>query len=321
MESSSRQVGVFLAAALACAPQLVSCGSSSEGGFHGDGGVAKDGARSDRAPESGGGQADGGIRLTTDAAGDSGGSTEAGQGAAVVYAESPDTLYRLDPTTNAITKVGGFSGDCSSRGDCTDVIDIALDAESNGYATTFNAFYRFDVSTAVTTFIASGSYPNSLSFVPKGTLDPNEEALVGYDGSTYIRIDTTSGAITKVGTLRGGYSSSGDIVSVINGGTFLTVTGNGCGDCLLQVDPKTGDLIQNYGSVNHPEVYGIAFWAGTVFGFDYAGKVFSITFPQGKLATTDIPVPGAPAGLQFYGAGSTTSAPPTATDGGGIPIK
>jgi hypothetical protein len=34
----------------------------------------------------------------------------------------------------------------------------------------------------------------------------------------------------------------------------------------------------------------------------------------------DIPVPNPPPGLSFYGAGSTTSAPATAPDGGGIPI-
>ena len=70
--------------------------------------------------------------------------------------------------------------------------------------------------------------------------------------------------------------------------------GNGCGDCLLQVDPKTGDLIQNYGSVNHASVFGIAFWAGTAYGFDNGGDVFSIGWQNGKLVTTAIPVPNPP---------------------------
>ena len=41
--------------------------------------------------------------------------------------------------------------------------------------------------------------------VPKGTLDPSVEALVGYVGSQYIRIDTTTGAITNIGALTGGW--------------------------------------------------------------------------------------------------------------------
>lgn len=235
---------------------------------------------------------------------------------ALVYAHSDDTLYRLNASNNQIALVAPFSGGCTS------VIDIAIDESSNAYVTTYTGLYSVNLQTAACTHIADGSYPNSLSFVPKGTLDPNVEALVGYVGATYVRIDTTTGAITNVGTLSGGYSSSGDIVSVINGGTFLTVKDgpDSCGDCLLQVDPKTGDLVQDYGSVNHVDVFGLAFWAGTAYGFDNGGDVFSITVQNGQVATTAIPVPNPPPGLSFWGAGSTTSAPATGADGGGIPI-
>jgi hypothetical protein len=241
---------------------------------------------------------------------------EAGTPVAVVYAHSPDTLYRLDATSKQVAVVGPFTGGCSS------VIDIAIDSSSNAYVTTETDLWSVDLQTAACTHIASGEYPNSLSFVPKGTVDPNVEALVGYNGSTYIRINTTTGAVQTVGALTGGYASSGDIVSVIGGGTFLTVKGGSanCGDCLLQVDPTTGDLVQNYGSVNHVDVFGLAFWAGTAYGFDNGGDVFSISVQNGTVVTTPISVPNPPPGLQFWGAGSTTSAPPTAADGGGIPI-
>ncbi len=234
---------------------------------------------------------------------------------AVVYAHSPSQLYKVDPKTKGVTLVGSFSGGCSS------VIDLAIDANSNAFVTTFSAFYKLDLATAKCTQVSTGSYPNSLSFVPKGTLDANAEALVGYFGSTYVRIDTSSGAVTNVGTLTGGYSSSGDIVSVINGGTFLTVNGNSCNDCLLQVDPKTGNVVQNYGSVNHSAVYGLAFWGGTLFGFDAAGELFQITAKNNAIVTQNINIPNAPPNLVFWGAGSTTSAPVTDQDGGGIPIK
>jgi len=36
--------------------------------------------------------------------------------------------------------------------------------------------------------IADGDYPTSLSFVPAGTVDPDEEALVGFVDEQYIRI-------------------------------------------------------------------------------------------------------------------------------------
>jgi hypothetical protein len=231
---------------------------------------------------------------------------------AVVYAHSPSVLYKLDPISKAVTTVGPFTGGCSS------IIDLAIDENSNGFVTTFSGIYKLNLKTAACTQIATGSYPNSLSFVPKGTLDPNVEALVGYVGSTYVRINTTTGAVTNVGAVTGGYSSSGDIVSVKNGGTFLTVTGPSCGDCLLQVNPKTGDIVQNYGTVNHSAVYGLAFWAGALYGFDNAGELFEITANGNGIKTTAIPVVG---GLQFWGAGSTTSAPATDKDGGGIIVN
>lgn len=329
--SSTRRYGALVGAAgLASAAWMAACGGATPSHF-GDqdsGAPDMDGGPGSPADGSSDASTDGHLHLGSDS-GDSGKGpmmdTGAPMGPAIVYAESPGVLYQLDPTTNAITEVAPFSGDCAPL-DCKDVIDIALDQNSNGYATTFGSFYSFDPKTAVMKRIARGTYPNSLSFVPKGTLDPTTEALVGYNGSTYIRIDTTTGAITNIGGLTDGLASSGDIVSVIGGGTFLTVkgtekgTGKACGDCLLQVDPSTGDVIQNYGSVNHASVFGIAFWGGVVYGFDNAGTVFSITFPGGLLTTTDITIAGGGPG-QFYGAGSTTAAPPKQSDGGGIPVK
>jgi hypothetical protein len=299
----------------ACAAAAACGGGSSAGGFSSPdaGGDAGGGGATTDGPGSFVG--DGGGGGTFPDSGSSGQEGGTGTPVAVVYAQSAGTLYRLDPTSNQIAVVGTFSGGCDS------VIDIAIDSNSNGYVTTSSDLWKVDLKTAACTHISSGSYPNSLSFVPKGTLDPNAEALVGYNGSTYIHINTTTGVVTNVGGLTGGYSSSGDIVSVINGGTFLTVKGTNCNDCLLQVDPKTGDLIQSYGSVGHADVFGLAFWAGTAYGFDNAGQMFSIGWVNNKLVTTDIPVPNPPPGLSFWGAGSTTSAPPTAADGGGIPIQ
>ena len=290
---------------------LLACGGNGSTGFGSDGGGA-DGT----LPDDGGAAPDGLGFQDSGTTSDSGTTNDDGSTTEVdyVYAQSPTVLYKVDPVAKTMTTVGNFSQNCGSQG----VIDIAVDANNDGYATTFEGVYKLDLSTAVCTLIKTGAYPNSLSFVPAGTLDPNVEALVGYDGSTYIRIDTASGNITTVGALTGGYSSSGDIVSVKNGGTFLTVTGNGCGDCLLQVDPKTGDVIQNYGNINHGAVYGLAFWAGTAYGFDDGGELFSIGWVNNQLVTTNIPTTQ---GLEFWGAGSTTSAPAHDADGGGIPVN
>ncbi|MHB8879781.1 MAG: hypothetical protein ACYC8T_39335, partial [Myxococcaceae bacterium] len=231
----------------------------------------------------------------------------------VVYAHGPTKLYKLDPVTKAVTLIGTFQG-------CTDVIDIALDESSNAFVTTTDGVYRLDLATARCTLVSLGSYPNSLSFVPKGTLDQNAEALVGYFGATYVRINTTTGAKQNIGALTGGYTSSGDIVSVKDGGTFLTVTGNACSDCLFQVNPTTGNLIKNFGTVNHPDVYGLTYWAGALYGFDDTGKLFGISAQGSGITTANITIPNG-AGLVWWGAGSTTSAPVSDADGGSIEIN
>jgi hypothetical protein len=279
----------------------VGCGSSSAGsGFGGDDG--SDGGSGADAND-GGSVSDSPLFGSDTSLGDGAGSMS--NQPAVVYGHSPDTLYKVDPTTKAVTVVGMFQG-------CTSVIDLALDKDSNMVVTTSEGFYSVDPSTAACTMIAQGgSYPNSLSFVPKGTVDQNVEALVGYVGSTYVRIDTTSGAISTIGDLNAsGLASSGHIVSVIGGGTYLTVNGNDCSDCIVSVNPTTGAMIQNYGSVNHGSVFGLAFWAGVAYGFDDGGDLFTITFGATSVTTSDITIPNAPSGLEFWGAGSTTSAPP-----------
>jgi hypothetical protein len=193
-------------------------GSGSNGGM--SGGLGSGGGNTGGAGGSGG-------------TGGTGGTTNQ---PAEVWGHSPDTLYKVDPTTKAVTVIGQFQG-------CTNVIDLALDKMSNMYVTTQDALYSIDKTTATCTHISDGNYPNSLSFVPAGTLDPSAEALVGYVGDTYVRIDTTSGNVTNVGSLSAGSGvvSSGDIVSVIGGPSYLTVTGgSNCSsnDCLIEVDPQ-----------------------------------------------------------------------------------
>jgi hypothetical protein len=224
-----------------------------------------------------------------------------------VWSQSLETLFKVDPATKKVTVVGTFSG-------CGAVLDIALDANSNMFATSDGGLFRVDLATAACTKIADGTYPNSLSFVPKGTVDPNAEALVGYqDNNDYIRIDTTTGAIATVGSLGNvAYHSSGDIVSVIGGPTYLSVQGDSCDDCLVEVNPATGAVVKEWGSLGRPDVYGLAFWAGSVYGFDDGGDLFEVTFSGDRLTATDVPIPDKAQDLQFAGAGSTTSAPVTA---------
>jgi hypothetical protein len=299
---NERILPLLFSASLACAALATACAAaSSTSGFDdvSDGGAAADAQSGPLGSSEGGsgtGFGEGG-----------GGGGNPGNQPAVVYGHSDNTLYKLDPDTKAVSVLGTFQG-------CTKVTDVALDANSNMYVTTQTGLYSVDIASVKCTLIAMGTYPNSLSFVPAGTLDPNVEALVGYVDDEYVRIDLTSGKMTNIGKLNGGSGvvSSGDIVSVKGGSTYLTVKGgSSCtkNDCLLEVDPTTGAMTHNWGSVGHQSVFGLAFWAGAVYGFDNAGDLFEVDFSGTKAQTTAIPIPSAPSGLQFWGAGSTTSAP------------
>jgi hypothetical protein len=219
-----------------------------------------------------------------------------------VFGHSASTLFKLDPDTKTVTVIGDFTG-------CSSVTDIALDETSTLYATTAKALYKVDTATARCTQIGTGSYPNSLSFVPKGTVDAAVEALVGYEEGDYLRIDTTTGGTTKIGALGRGMRSSGDIVSVKGGATYLTVKSSSCNDCLVEVNPRTGAVVRDWGTVSHDDVFGLAFWGGKVYGFAKGGDLFEVTFTGSSIKTKAISIPSAPAGLSFWGAGSTTSAP------------
>lgn len=256
--------------------------------------------------------------------GDFGGEKDAGpkEGPREVYGHSKNVLYRLSPDTNDVKEIGTFDG-CGSS-----IVDIALDEGSNLFATSYVAIYRVDKATATCTKVADGEdLPDSLSFVPKGTLDDDEEALVGYSDANYVRIDRTTGAKSVVGNLgpkAAGLISSGDIVSVDDGPTFLTVkpdpklSAKNCtgeckkcqaADCLVEVDPATGQMLKNWGPIDHKDVFGLSFWGGKVYGFDKTGNLFEIAFSGASITTTEIPISERPTDLSFWGAGSATSAP------------
>lgn len=226
---------------------------------------------------------------------------------AEVFGHSDTSLYRLNPDTKAVTVIGNFDG-CAEK-----ILDIALDEQSVMYGAGDTSLYRIDRTTAKCLVVKEGQkYPNSLSFVPAGTVDPNAEALVGFVDAIYYRIDTVSGQKTPIGSLGPVYESSGDIVSVKGGGTYLTIKNNGCNDCLVEIDPKNGSIKKNFGSLGYTDVFGLTFWGGSAYGFTNAGELFEVQFTSGtKVTTTAIPIPQAPSGLKFWGAGSTTSAPLT----------
>ena len=247
-----------------------------------------------------------------------------------VYAHTNDTLYLYEPVGGTLKKLGAFTFD--KAGTKADIIDIAVDRTGNMFGTTFLDFFSIDTSTAKCTWISTAAtladYPNALSFVPAGTLDPGKEALVGYATSlgdnlavTYVQIDTTTGAMTTRGNLNSKatgpqYKSSGDVISLIQDGnrTYVTVKlqvdgGLSGTDLLAEVDPVDGHVKRIIGDTKQTDLFGFGYWAGKGYGFSDTGHIVEIDMTSGKSVVLLTLMGDAGTALPWFGAGVTTQAP------------
>jgi hypothetical protein len=243
-----------------------------------------------------------------------------------VYAHSELSLYRFDPIARDFVTVGDFSCLQGSEGVAL-MLDIAIDRAGNMVGTAamsehsviVGRLVSIDKATAACQVLKTGSYPNSLAFVPVGTVLPDREALVGYVNDSYVMINPDTGTTTGIGNLNAPgaanpWQSSGDIVSIVGGGTYVTVIPKGslnpdaAGDRIVEVDPATGSVTRVIGATGTPALYGLGYWGGIAYGFSSSSLLVQIDLTTG--AGTTLPIVGAPA-AGFYGAGTTTIAPIT----------
>lgn len=260
------------------------------------------------------------------------GDLEGGTANGRIYAHTPSALYLFEPVSKQLTKIGDF--DCLGG---LQMIDIALDRAGLMYGTSFHKFFSIDPTNAKCTLIKETAdtefYPNSLSFVPAGTIDPTKEVLVGYIESTfnmktykdtYVRIDTTNGNITRIGQEGdlnppagiGGkyYDVAGDLIALINDNNKAYVileddkyTDAGAASTtnhLAEIDPKTGTIAKIIGPISQLKTYGFAYWAGKGYGFSDDGRITEINMATGASTTVTTLEGGV-----WYGAGVTTDSP------------
>jgi hypothetical protein len=219
----------------------------------------------------------------------------------IVYGHSVTTLYRFEPVGKTFATVGPLTG-------CVNLSDIAVDRDGKIFGVG-NALYRVDPATGACTIVANQPQPFTATFVAAGTVDPVNEALVAYLNADYVRVDRVTGSVTLItANALGAYLPSGDLVSVAGSGTYVSVTGPSCGDCLLSVNPATGVIVKNLGSIGQAQIFGLGLWAGTVYGFAGGGETYAITIGASSVTSVLVPNANKPAG-GFIGGGSTTAAP------------
>lgn len=254
-----------------------------------------------------------------------------------VYVHTADTLFVFDPLAakgaGSITEIALF--DCLVPGD--QMIDIALDRSNNMYGTSFAGFLKISPTDAKCSYIAKASnLPNSLAFMPVGTVDATQEALVGFgfdaanSANQFLRIDVNTGKTSLIGNLnppdRSGqgtqYEASGDIIGLSRGGNraFVTVkqvppdggVASILSDSLAEIDPKTGAIKTVHGETGFNGLFGLGQWAGQAYAFSGdpdgvdTGKVVKIDLETGVATAVAIDA-GSP--VAWFGAGVTTLAP------------
>ncbi|HEY8079010.1 MAG TPA: hypothetical protein VIF62_32985, partial [Labilithrix sp.] len=198
--------GAFIAVVVSLA---AACGSSNSRGSFDD--------------TSSGGPGDGGSSGSfADAGGEGGPDPDAGTTTTtIIYANTDDTLYALDPKSNAVTKIGAFNGNGQKN-----VTDCAVDASGNVFVNTNDTIYSaalpsggggsVTLTKIATIAVGSGQQFFALAFAPAGVLDATE-TLVGGDGNGELwSIDSKTGAIKDLGSFgpdkTNVFALSGDIV-------------------------------------------------------------------------------------------------------------
>jgi hypothetical protein len=248
------------------------------------------------------------------------------------------TLYKFEPTKSVLTQIGDFDCMLSDKSGTADsgMHDLAVDQRGRLYgvgkvgatdpsdpeALQSQVIVSIDTETGHCTkeLTVDGKLvdPNGglelrgLSFIPAGVLAPAEETLVALEiYGSYIQIDLKNRRAVRLGSLNSdgeaAWKTKGaDIVSIIGDETYSTAQGPLFDERLVVLDPKTGRVKKDVGSLGDTIFGGLAYWGGTLYGFTVAGRIFAVDPKTARATEILIKVP---AGTRFDGAGVTTSAP------------
>jgi hypothetical protein len=250
-----------------------------------------------------------------DDTGDAGGSgSNPGSGSnfevSKVYAHTGNTLYRVDSMALTTVEVGPLTGIGTES-----LTDLAVDKNANMVGITLSKLYAVDAATGSATLIKdlsqSASGFTSLSYIPTDLSDPNSADILvsANDQGAVYQIDPTSGSAAMIGSYGSDASgnkivSSGDLIGVRNLGIYATVdVGKQAGDYLAQINPTTWKATPIGTGTGFDNIFGLGFWAGTVYGFTNKGQMITIDIHTGVGTMVQS------GSQQWFGAGVTTDAP------------
>lgn len=308
---------------------MVAVGCSSRGGGFEDGPDGQAPGDSGASDTSVGPQQDSGPidQFGDSSTGDSAPPVADASVSTTVYANTDDTLYSLNPQSNATTLIGKFAGTSGGTNDSA-VTDLAVNANGDVYVNTESVIYKAALpssppATVQLTKIAgialqTGQKFYALAFAPAGALDTSE-VLIGGDGyGELYSISTSSGATQDLGNFgpdpsKSGndFALSGDLVFYMDGNNKPTglATVRSCvakttsctttNDFLVGVDmtalaaayknktPATSLLGGIYGGSSTSVGAGTGY--GHLFGLGaWEGKVFAFQRASGTSGTPQL---------------------------------
>ena len=195
-------------------------------------------AGSNTDPGSAGHDSGGGLQVDGGDGGLSGdgGPIGPGDGTPVIYANTDDSLYSMDPTTKKVTLIGKFTGGTGSMTDCAVNGEgkLFVNSTTEVYSAALPAGGAGPVTLTLKTTLPTASKFYALGFTPAGVLEPDESLIAGDGAGDLYFIDTTGPAATplklgvfgswtsgdpgpgKVGDL---WTLSGDVVFYMDGAT------------------------------------------------------------------------------------------------------
>ncbi|HGG57886.1 MAG TPA: hypothetical protein ENK31_08845 [Nannocystis exedens] len=198
----------------------------------------------------------------------------------LVYAHTSSKLFTMDVNTYDIVEIGKFVYD-ESPGSVT---DIALDRWGVLYAITFNDLFVCNPDNAKCYYLADlpGGSTNGLTLLPPGVLDPDDDTLVAIATSgAWHRVTLVGNQanFNQMGQYGPGYSSSGDVFSIANVGTYGATNKSGVqgADVIVEADPTNGMVIKDIAVLQgYAGVFGLAGWEGKIFAFNSGGQVILV---------------------------------------------
>lgn len=203
-----------------------------------------------------------------------------------IWVASATTLFKFDPQTKVVTKVADF--DCSGE----PMIDLAMNANEELFGITSESIMRIDKDSGACTGIVRGAQnlPYATGFIA------GSEKWVGYKFNEGSTIDPDSGALTFLGPLNDDAGqqlyASGDLVSLADGSTYVTALNFNpqAGDGIVEVDPTTGHLTRYDGVTGIQDLRGLAQWAGVLYVFTGAGRVYFIKVSDAGVNVKPVPI-------------------------------